>query len=247
MNKFKCVIIDDIGTSIKIVESHIKKISYLEIVAIFSKSPDWLEFLKDNSVDIVFLDIHMPLLNGFVLIEKLRKKIEENMPVFIFTTGCTDIALPAHEYGVNGYFVKSEFKQFKTTVDSIIEIIKSNNYINSLVPTFNSDYFFIESEGSRVKMTYRHIAYLECKGNYITFVDGPENNHSIYNKPMHFLDSFLSNHGFIRVHKSFIVSIHHIHALNRTDITVNVPGKGHKLIPIGATYKDEVKKRISVL
>ena len=48
MNKFKCVIIDDIGTSIKIVENHIKKIPYLEIVAIFSKSPDWLEFLKEN-------------------------------------------------------------------------------------------------------------------------------------------------------------------------------------------------------
>ncbi len=245
MEKIKCVIIDDMDESIKILENHTKKIAYLDIINTFTKSIDALYFLEKNSVDIVFLDIHMPVLNGFQLIEKLRTKIGENVPAFIFTTGDKDMALPAYECGAIGYFVKSGlFKQFKITVERVLEIITKNK--DKHISHSNSDYFFIESEGSRVKMTYRNIAYLECSGNYITFIDGSDDNRSIYNRPMHYMDSFLSNHGFIRVHKSFIVSIHHVLALNGNDIKVNVPGKGPKLIPVGATYKDEVRKRINV-
>lgn len=200
-------------------------------------------FLETNSVDIVFLDIHMPSLNGIKLIEKLRAKLGENVPAFIFTTGDKEMALPAYECGAIGYVVKSALlKQFKIAVDRVIEILKKSSNSNAILNTDN-DYFFIESEGSRVKLGYKDISYLESEGNYIKF-NGNFNERSIYNRPMHYMESFLSNHGFIRVHKSFIISLHHVSEIFGNEVIVNVPGKDKKLIPIGATYKEELRKRI---
>ncbi len=128
MNKFKCIIVDDMEVSLEIIENHIKKLTYLDVAGTFTKSLDALEFLGKNSIDIVFLDIHMHYLNGFQLIEKLRAKIVENIPAFVLITGDTEQALSGYRSGAIGYVVKPVlFKQFKTTVDRIIEGWKRNS------------------------------------------------------------------------------------------------------------------------
>lgn len=244
MNKFKCIIVDDTQFSVYVAENHIKKLSYLDIAATFTRSLDALEFLEKNLIDIVFLEIHMPNLNAFQLINKLRERVGENTPAFVLISGDTEQALSGYQSGAIGYVVKPIlFEQFKTTVDRIIEGWKRNSLSGKA--NYDNEYFFIESKGARVKMSYKGISYLECNGNYIKFVDD-SNERFIYNRPMHYMESFLSGHGFIRVHKSFIVSLHHINEMRGNGIIVNVFGKEPKLIPIGTTYREEVQKRIKI-
>lgn len=231
--------------AVEILENHIKKMPQLSLLKTFTNSLEALEFLETNPVDIAFLDILMPDLGGLELIQRLRIKLGDDVPSFVLTTGYPEYALSGYEQGAIGYLVKPIiFKQFKITVERIIENWKKNSVNKTLDQ--NNEYFFIESQGSRIKLNYKDISYLESDGNYIKFVEG-KNERTIYNRPMRYMEAFLSDHGFIRVHKSYIISMNHIHAVKGNKITMNVFGEEKKIIPVGTTYQDEVQKRIKIV
>lgn len=242
MNVFKCIIVDDVEMAIVVIEDFIKKTPELEVVETFTKSIEALKYLEKNKVDLVFLDIKMPVLDGLKLIECLREKMGRNIPSFVLTTGRPEFALSGYQQGAIGYLVKPiEFKEFKIAIGRILDSWKKNSaVIDGIV---DKDYFFIESDGARIKLKYKDIAYLESDGNYIKLV---ENNvdRLIYNKPMHYIESILSNHGFVRVHKSYIVSMHYIKELRGSEILLN---GFNKIIPVGSTYKIELQKRMNIL
>jgi DNA-binding LytR/AlgR family response regulator len=245
MNTYNCVVVDDMEAAIEVLEHHIKKMPQLILLKTFTNSPEALEFLEKNPVDIAFLDIQMPYLSGLELIEHLRIKLSDDLPSFVITTGYPEYALSGYEQGAIGYLLKPIiFKQFKTTIDRLIENWEKKAFNN--ISNQNDEYFFIESGGARVKMNYKDISYLESDGNYIKFVMG-KNEHMIYNRPMRYLEAVLSDHGFIRVHKSFIISMNHIQALKGNKITINVFGEESKTIPVGTTYHEQVQKRIKIV
>ena len=243
MDKYKCIIVDDQAMAIQVLESYVKKMPQLALTKTFQDSPEALEFLKENSIDLVFLDIRMPKLEGLKLIENLRLKVGRSIPSFILTTGYEEYALPGYEQGAIGYLVKPIiFKQFKATVERLIDTWnkKKDIIINE------TGYFFIETEGAKLKLKYKDIAYLECKGNYIMFIENNGKERSIYNRPMRYIETILSNHGFLRVHKSFIVSADYVQALKRNKLTLMIDGK-ETIIPIGEKYKWDVQKYIPVI
>jgi DNA-binding LytR/AlgR family response regulator len=244
MNTYNCIIVDDMESAVEVLENHVRKLPQLILVKTFTNSLEALKFLENNPIEIVFLDIEMPHLGGLDLIERLRLKLCDALPSFVLTTGHEEYALSAYEKGAIGYLVKPIiFKQFKITIDSIIRNWKNDSL--NYIPSQNNEYFFIECEGARVKMNYKDISYLECDGNYIKLVEG-KRERMIY-RSMRDMEILLFNHGFLRVHKSYIISLHHFHALRGNEITMNVPGEEPKIIPVGATYKDEIQKRMKTL
>jgi DNA-binding LytR/AlgR family response regulator len=193
-------------------------------------------------VDLAFLDIKMPFLGGLELIENLRAKVGRNIPSFILTTGHPEFALSGYQQGAIGYLVKPvEFKEFKITVERLIDSWKKNASINDV--NVDKDYFFIESDGARIKLKYKDIAYLESDGNYIKLVESNADR-LIYNRPMRDIERILSNHGFVRVHKSYIVSMHYIKELRGNEIILN---GFDKVIPVGSTHKSELQKRMNTI
>lgn len=245
MNQYKCIIVDDMEAAAEVLESHIGKMPQLLLLKTFTNSLEAIEFLENNPIDIVFLDIEMPNLNGLELIERLRLKLNEDVPSFVLTTGCPNYALSGYEQGATAYLVKPIiFKQFQLTVDRLIENWKKN--AANIIRNQNTEYFFIESQGARVKLNYKDISYLESDGNYVKFVEG-KNERMSYNRPMRYMETILSDHGFIRVHKSYIVSMKHIQTLKGNKLTINVFGEEQKTIPVGITYLQEVQRKIRIV
>ena len=228
----KCIVIDDIEEAIKLVVDHIKKIPELILVDTFTDPLDALLFLETNNIDLVFIDVKMPHLNGIEFIETLRAKRGNKIPTFVVTSGYDQYALSGFEQGAVDYLLKPiGFKRFKTSIERILER-NTPGYNNNL----SKEHFFVESKGEKLKLTYKSIAYIESSGNYVTVVEDKAKR-LIYTS-MHSMENLL-NKDFVRVHKSFIISEHYIASVRSTQIFLNVSGD-IVIIPIGRSYKNNV-------
>ncbi len=235
-----CIIIDDQKEAIGVIEDHLKKFSQLKLVTVFTDSLEGLEFLEKNQVDLVFLDIEMPNLNGLDFIESLRSKKGKNIPKFIFTTGYHKYALSGYEKGVIDFLIKPiGFTRFKMSMDRLIDAWKESSIRN-----FHKEYFFMELDGVKIKINYENIIYIESERNCIHIYERKVKR--TFYKPMNYIESILiNNEDFIRVHKSFIISINYAEEIKSSSIVMNLTEGKIKTISIGRTYKEAVLKKFS--
>lgn len=238
---FNCIIVDDQRVAIEVIEQHLKKIEEFNLIATFTKPIEALDFLQKNDVDLVFLDVQMPDLDGLEIIESLRVKRANKTPSFIIITGHSQYAVSGYEIGLVDYLLKPvSFKRFKIAVDRFLEMQPKSKIINEV--SQEKDYFFIESEGSKLKLNYKSIAYIESDRNCIHIIEN-KSKRTIY-KPMHYIETILASHDdFIRVHKSYIISINYIEVVKVNEVVINVDGN-KKTISIGGTYKDNFLKKL---
>jgi DNA-binding LytR/AlgR family response regulator len=237
-----CLIIDDQQEAIDVIQDHLSKFSQINLRKVFTDPIEGLKYLETNQVDLVFLDIEMPNLNGLEFIESLKAVNGKNIPKFIFTTGYHKYALSGFEHGAIDFLVKPiGFKRFNISIERFIDYIKNPTIQNSIL---NKDYFFVELDGAKFKIKYGNIAYIESDRNYIQIVE--EKIVRKICKPMHYIENLLGNHdNFIRVHKSFIISDKYVEVIKGNDIVMNVNGT-KKTISIGKTYKDSVWKKFNL-
>ena len=235
-----CIIIDDQQEAIDIIRDHVSNKPELSLVKTFLNPLEALRFLEVTAIDVVFADVQMPHLNGLDLIESLREKKGNAIPKFIFTTGHNQFALPGFEQGVTDYLLKPiGFKRFNTAVDRLLA-----NLSKPTPPTTSDpDFFFAEANGKKVKINFKDIAYIESAGNYITLA-GPKLKLLIY-KSMNGMQEILPSETFLRVHKSYIVSVNFIEAMRGNELILNIEGKPQEL-PIGATFKEALLTKLRI-
>ena len=235
-----CIIIDDQEEAIGIIADHVANKQELKLVKTFTNPLEAMQFVEKNKIDLVFIDIQMPHLNGLDFIETLRSKNGANIPKFIFTTGYNEYALSGFEHGVSDYLLKPiGFKRFNIAIDRLL-----SNWVKpvtSATPT--NDFFFADVDGKKMKINFKDVAYIESSGNYIT-VFGNNLKVLLY-KSLSSIQEVLSPEDFVRVHKSYIVSIHYIDAIKGNEIFLKIDGKS-KDIPIGATYKDAILAKLRI-
>lgn len=227
-----CIIIDDQIEAIEIIESHLKNKTELTLIKTFTNPIEALAYVEKNKIDLIFIDVQMPHLNGLDFIESIRLKLGGATPKFILTTGYDQYALEGFEQGVIDYLMKPiGFKRFNIAIDRII-----NNFPKTEKKDFPKiDFFFAEVNGKKVKICFKDIAYIEAGGNYITiYCNGMK---FLLYKSMSGLLEILPSSDFIRVHKSYIVSINHIEAIKGNEVYVKIE-LGNKTIPIGAGYRE---------
>ena len=236
-----CIIIDDEETAINVIASHIQSFKELNLITTFTNPTKAYEFLKENTVQLVFIDVQMPHLNGIKFIELLRGEKGNDVPYFVLTTGFDKYAISGFEQGAYDYLLKPvTLKRFKIPIDRLISSWKKHNSLMNV--NAEKDYFFIESDGSKLKLNFLDIAYIESDRNSIHIYE--RNEKRTFYKKMHYIESLLTtNQNFIRVHKSFIVSVKFIEQVKGSDIILNISGK-QKTISIGGTYKESVLKRL---
>lgn len=239
----KCVIIDDEPLAVEVIESYVKKIGAIEIVATCNNPLDAITILNTQQVDLVFLDIEMPNLSGIDLVKSI-----ENIPQFIFTTAYPQYALDGFNLNATDYLVKPiPFHRFLKAVSRAKEKheLKRNVSVNisSADPaetTQTSDFIFVKSEYENIKVNVDDIKYIQGLKDYIKIYTKNTN------KALLTLSSFkdilekLPNQ-FLRVHRSHIVNVNYIKALQKTKIVID-----DLRIPIGETYKEEVLKRLGL-
>ena len=231
-----CLIIDDEPLAIKLLSNYVNKTDGLELVKTFSNPIEGLQFLGEEPVDLVFLDIQMPELTGIQFM-----KIMNNKTNFILTTAYNQYALEGYEFDVIDYLLKPiSIDRFIIAVNKAKERILSKETISVPLAAVESkaDYIFVKTEYKVKKIDLSDILYFEGMGDYINIQTLSGKILTLEN-----IKSFterLPKNKFIRIHKSYIISLEKIDFIERNRVVIN-----EKYIPIGNTYQEKFWKKVN--
>lgn len=236
----RCVIIDDEFLARQLLEGYIRKVSFLELVGHCETALEGMEFLQENKVDLVFLDINLPELNGINFLKTIRNK-----PEIIITTAYSEHALEGYQLDVIEYLLKPiYFERFLLAVNkakSMIELkIKANEKespaedsrsITSLQK--GESFFFIKTGSQRIKKIFLDkILYIESLNEYIRIhLEGE--SHTIHHSLKSLLD-VLPQDRFIQIHRSYIINFHKLDIVEGNTVKIN-----HVELNIGKNYRED--------
>jgi DNA-binding LytR/AlgR family response regulator len=236
-----CISIDDQVDNVEIIADHAGKVPSLKLLKTFTDPLAGFRFLVENQVELVFLDIEMPHLNGFEFIENLRLKMGSKVPEFILTTGHNEYALSGFENGVVDYLLKPiGFKRFQMAMDRFLNRKLQNN----IHEPYKNDFFFADVNNKKQKINYKEIVYVESAGNYVNVLGDNGLKATVYTS-MNAMQEMLPTENFMRVHKSYIISVNHIHAIKGSELTMKRGGINFNVL-IGVTYKLATLKRLKI-
>jgi DNA-binding LytR/AlgR family response regulator len=227
-----CIAVDDEPLALNIVEDYVSKIPYLDLKKTFVSAIECLDYLKQNKVDLLFLDVQMEELTGIQLLRVLKDK-----PEIIFTTAYDKYALQGFDLDVTDFLLKPfSFERFVKAVDKVYEKLAlqkspSNTQKESVaVASTESDYFFVKTEFRLQKIFLSEILYIEGMGDYLRIVTTKERIMTLQNFKK--VESALPEPRFMRVHRSFMVAVDKITSVERNRIRI-----ADQLIPVGDNYR----------
>lgn len=232
--KMNCIAVDDEILALKKIKRYTDKIDYLNLLGTFDNALSTFSFLRENRVDLIFLDIQMDEFTGIQLLETIK-----DPPHVILTTAFDEYALKAYELDVMDYLLKPiPFERFVKAVEKVYaRFLKDLNQQNTGIinettaqQATKPDYTFIKSGSKTVKVYFDKILYIEGMRDYLQI-------HTEDNKIMTLLnfkkmEELLDPTKFIRVHKSYIIAIDKINYIESNTIKID-----KKLIPVSNTYK----------
>lgn len=230
--KIKCIIVDDEQLAIDLIKNHLNKIDDFEVIQTFTEPLKAFQTIENENIDVIFLDINMPQINGFNFIKNLNIK-----PLIVFSTAYREYAIKSYEFDVLDYLVKPiSFDRFLKTINNIRHKIynKKNNQNYEL---YQEPHIFLRSNKKHLKVKLNEILFLESLKDYVKVLTVKEN--IIIHNSLTAVTEELNSLGFLRVHNSFTISISKVDALDGNTLEI----KNNK-IPIGRKYQKEVKKII---
>lgn len=229
--KIKCLIIDDEPLAINVIKNHLKEFNNIELINSFNNAIDALSFLKDNTIDLIFLDINMPLLDGLNFIKSLEKK-----PLIIVTTAHIEYAVESYELDVLDYLVKPiPFPRF---VKAINKVFKNLNPPKVNTTQIDKPYFFIKIDKKKMKKIYLdEILVIESLKDYLK-ITTQSKRYIIHQTLSSFTDQ-LPEDNFIRIHRSYTIAINKIDTIEGNSLEI-----GGVRYPFGRTYIEDVKNKI---
>ena len=226
MNKVRCLIVEDEPIAAEILEDYIQQVPFLELAGTCSDALFAMEQLKQEPIDVLFLDIHLPKLKGLDFLKTLA-----NPPQVILTTAYHEYAVDAFALGVIDYLMKPiEFSRFLMAVNKIQP--GSSTDTNQAVSTARP-YQFFNINKKKVKVFFDEIEYIESLKDYCKIVTA--NSHYVVRGQIGELENQFQPYNFIRVHRSYMVALDKIIAYSAVDIEL-----AKKNIPIGRSYKELV-------
>ncbi|WP_130735223.1 LytTR family DNA-binding domain-containing protein [Flavobacterium sp. J27] len=228
--KIKCVLVDDEPLAIKVLQNYFINFPEFEIVGVFYNSLEALEYIRNNPVDVAFLDINMPVMSGFDLIRLIDTKV-------VITTAFREFAAESYDLDVVDYLVKPiPLSRFVKSIGKITTELDAKNGIKQ--ETSKTDHhIFIKSDKKMIKVLIEEILFIEGMKEYIKVVTADKSYITL--KSLASLSEELPMDKFIRIHKSFIIAIDKIKSIEGNRIQILT----HKL-PIGRNYGKDVKNKI---
>ncbi|KRD12353.1 two-component system response regulator [Flavobacterium sp. Root901] len=228
--KIKCLLVDDEPLAISLLQNHISKLDYLEVVGTCSNALKAAEILRTVNVDLMFLDIKMPQITGIDFLKTLR-----NPPAVIFTTAYREYALESYELEIVDYLLKPiTFDRFFKAAD---RYLRMNAPVNSkIISPVQEDFIFIKNGAKFNKVSVDSILYIESIKDYIV-VHQKEGIKLTAKYKISDIELELQDKHFLRIHRSFVVNLKNITAFTAYDVEF-----GSIEIPIGASYKEYVFK-----
>ena len=233
--KMRCLLIDDEPPALQILQSHIDQISGLEIVGKCGNAVDAIDLLHRKTVDVMFLDIKMPKIIGTEFLRNLS-----HPPKVIFVTAYREFAVEGFELDAIDYLVKPvSFERFLKAIDRLKRNSGQQAVGEHKLYKPNPDAFIYLKIGRvRQKIFVEDILFIESWKDYIQihFTDG---KNLIVKQAISAIENLLSDHMFLRVHRSYIVSLNKISGYNSASLQL-----GSTEIPVGRLYKQNVNRQL---
>ena len=234
MNPIKCIIIEDEPLAAEILQDYIAELPQLELLGTFPDAIFGLEFLRQNDVDLIFLDLHLPKLKGFDFLKSLKKP-----PKVIVTTAYHQYAVESYELEVIDYLLKPiEFSRLVQAVNKLDSVSKKTFEPTNLTQNNNRKHTFFNVNKKKVKVFFDEILYIESLKDYVK-IHLPES--TIVTKfQIGEIEKMLADNEMIRIHRSYLIAKSKITAYSSSTVEIN----GVEL-PIGRSYKKIVEAAIS--
>jgi two-component system LytT family response regulator len=234
-----CIIVDGYEPAVLRLQEHIRMFPALRLKSSYADPREALQGYERDQPDIIFLEVHLPHLSGIDFITTLKEKTKDQLPKLVFVSDCDKYALSGYDLGVIDYLIKPvSFSRFKLCMDRLFPPLVKGGL------TGEAEFFFVELDGRKMKIVYKDISLVEAAGNYV-IVSTLSGNITLY-KTMNSMQQVLHEDRFIRVHKSFIISINSIREISGNEIILHHQNKLRR-IPIGATYKENLLNRLIII
>ncbi len=232
----KIVVVDDEPLALEVLEGYLKRMNNVHSVSLFTNTREALRYLENHEANVLLLDIEMPEMTGIEFLKKLP-----DPPLTIFTTAYRNYAFEGYELGVIDFLLKPvSFNRFKQAIEKITEFLtlKAQNInIEDHSAFEKTDFIFVKSGVQRIKLHFNDVTHIQGLKDY-AIIYTYSGKILLKGSIKAMLDIFPQNR-FIRVHKSFIVSIQKVTRLERNRIILD----GHQ-IPIGRNFKDNLEKAL---
>ncbi len=231
--KTTCLIIDDEPLAINVIKNYLEPMQDFELVESFNNAIDGLNFLKTNTVDVIFLDINMPVLDGINFIKSL-----ENPPLLVITTAYDEFAIETYELDVLDYLVKPiELPRFMKSLNKITKRLDITNK-GSQEGSKERPYIFVKIDKKKMKKIFLdEILIIESLKDYLK-INTTTGKYIIHSTLSDFTN-LLPSRDFIRIHRSYTIAIDKIDAVEGNSVEI----EGIRYV-IGRSYIDEVKQKI---
>lgn len=242
----KCLIIEDEPIAAEVIRDYVEQVAFLELRGTCKDAIFALERMHEEQIDVIFLDIHLPKLKGLDFLRSLQQK-----PQTILTTAYHHYALDAFEEDVVDYLMKPiEFSRFLKAVNKLKRPADTTSPSTNIVPTTNTSPTHKESTATQerpfrffnvnkqmVKVFYDEILFIESLKDYSKIITREQT--VVTRGQIGEMEALLDTHGFLRIHRSYLVNLSAIRAYSATDITVD-----EQPLPIGRSYKGLVSKAL---
>ena len=223
-----CLIVDDEAIAREIIATHLSKIDNINVVASCSNAMEAFNVISNHTIDLVFLDINMPEISGISFAKSINKDIK-----IIFTTAYRDYAVEGFELQAVDYLLKPiPFARLLKAVNTYFEVYSSAK-VETPKETETADFMFVRSDRRMLKVDFEAILYVESYSDYIKI--HLANETIVTRETISAIEAKLPSNTFLRIHRSFIVSLHFITSFTNEHVTIK-----DKSLPISRSYKKDV-------
>lgn len=229
-----CLIVDDESIAREIIETHVSKIVNINIIASCSNALEAFNVISNHKIDLVFLDINMPEISGISFAKSINKDIK-----IIFTTAYRDYAVEGFELQAVDYLLKPiAFERLLKAVNTYFEVYcESNKKVAE--HTEENNFMFVRSDRRMIKIDFNAIIYVESYSDYIKIQLASET--IVTRETISAIEAKLPAKHFLRIHRSFIISIDNIESFTNEHINIH-----NKALPLSRSYKKDVLKRLEL-
>jgi two-component system, LytTR family, response regulator len=231
LKNIKCVVIDDESLAIDILENYIGRVPSLTLEAKFNNGIDALAYVNSHQVDLLFIDIQMPDINGMEFLRLLSVK-----PNIVFTSAYPEYALEGYDFAPIDFLIKPiSFEKFMRAIGRVLAKVPTS--ANAPEAVDSNQYFYIKAKGKTIRLLLSDILYIEGLKDYVIFYTAETRYISLHT--MKELETKLPTKQFVRIHKSYIVEVNKIEEVGNNHVKI-----AGKQIPVGRQFKSSLKEFI---
>ena len=240
MEKMNCLVVDDENMGRKLLEENVRQIPYLNLVASCKNAFEAMEQMQTHAIDLIFLDIQMPGMLGTQFIQTLTHK-----PLIIFVTAYDNYAVESYQLDAVDYLMKPvSLERFSLAANKAYQLFNQKKRGTTQIASVSSepleDFFFVNVEYSLVRISIPQISHIEGLKDYVKIYLEGERRPVLTKLTMKSLEAKVLPHGFMRVHKSFIVNLRKIESIKQQRITISTFD-----IPVSDSHAAELMEKLN--